>query len=490
MQIRLIIFFLLVTFSKLAFGQISFYKTFTNNGYDVGQGVVQLEDSSYLITGSSSSFNTLSTQAFLLKLDSLGNKLWSKDYGGAEADWGRRVLYKKNFGCFIAGYTNSIGQGGYDAYLVKTSVDGDFEWEKAYGTSGWEKIHDAVMLADTGVLMVGETISLETDDKNIYFIRTDKEGDTLWTKIIPNSGEDFAKAVKVLDDTTVIVCGQRKDFLTGKKKAFVMRMNSNTGLIYWDNLYGDEGDNCFNDFVFWNNTINLVGYRTFDSGAIYGTTVRVDMDGVFVLEQLSGSNDYSYDNIVQYGSGSDYYIAYTYWNTSFTFPEGKDLDVYKFNFGFYWLNSGVHCSATGDDISGQLIETSDGGAFMVGYNTSFGPGGNNVMVLKIGPEDLYPATDEPPASYDLVGIETMDLESSLTYSVFPSPSKSQLYFQQNENFFDEIQIMDLLGNVLVRQPMDQLSVQLDVSKIAAGYYFAQFKKSNQIFVSKPIEIRH
>jgi hypothetical protein len=490
MQIRLIIFFLLLAVSNDSRGQIAFYKTFSNNGYDFGQGVVQLEDSSYLITGSSSSFNTESSQAFLLKLDSLGNKLWSKDYGGAESDWGRRVLYKKDFGCFVAGYTNSIGKGAYDAYLIKTDEEGVFEWEKAYGTTGWEKIHDAVLLADTGVFMVGESTSLATDDKNVYYVRTDKEGDTLWTKIIPNSGEDFAMAIEVLNDTTVIICGQKKDFLTGKNKGFVTRMNSNTGLVYWEKLFGDEGDNCFNDFVFWNNTINLVGFREFDSGEIYGTSVRVDLDGAFVLEQLSGSYDYSYDHIVQYGSGSDFYIAYTYWNTSFNFPEGKDLDVYQFNFGFYWMNSGVHCSATGDDVSGQLIETSDGGAFMIGYNTSFGPGGNNVIVLKIGPNDLYPATDSPPISYDLVALDHIEVGASIAYSVFPNPALNQLNFHQKASFFDEVQLVDLMGNVITKQVFNQLSLLLDVSQIASGLYFAQFKKANQVVVSKPIEIQH
>ena len=120
--------------------QIEFFKNYTNNGYDFGQGVVQLEDSSYVITGSSSSFQDGAAQAFLLKIDSLGNHVWAHDYGGIETDWGRRVLYKKNVGFFIAGYTNSMGNGGYDAYLIKTDEQGTKLWEKTFGKEGWEKI--------------------------------------------------------------------------------------------------------------------------------------------------------------------------------------------------------------------------------------------------------------------------------------------------------------------------------------------------------------
>ena len=53
----------------LVSGQIDFYKIYTNNGYDFGQGIVQLEDSSYVVTGSSSSFQNGASQAFLLKVD-------------------------------------------------------------------------------------------------------------------------------------------------------------------------------------------------------------------------------------------------------------------------------------------------------------------------------------------------------------------------------------------------------------------------------------
>ena len=71
MGVKLITLLFCFLSGSLAFGQISFYKLFTNNGYDFGQGVVQLEDSSYLITGSSSSFLEAPSQAFIMKIDSM-----------------------------------------------------------------------------------------------------------------------------------------------------------------------------------------------------------------------------------------------------------------------------------------------------------------------------------------------------------------------------------------------------------------------------------
>ena len=57
MESRLIVLIFSVVCSCTAFSQSSsFYKVFSGNGYDAAQGLTQLPDSSYLLTGSSSSF--------------------------------------------------------------------------------------------------------------------------------------------------------------------------------------------------------------------------------------------------------------------------------------------------------------------------------------------------------------------------------------------------------------------------------------------------
>jgi hypothetical protein len=180
MQILIKIAFLLLPIMSI--GQISFYKHYADNGFDFAQGVVQLEDSSYVITGSSGSYASHS-EAFLMHVDSTGNWLWSNHYGGPETDWGQRVLYKKNFGYFIAGYSNSFGIGDYDFYLVKVDENGQEEWSNTYGSDGWDKVMDAVMLRDTGVVMIGERQN-GSYGLDMYIVRTDKNGDTLWTRTL------------------------------------------------------------------------------------------------------------------------------------------------------------------------------------------------------------------------------------------------------------------------------------------------------------------
>ena len=49
---RILISFLIISFSWFSYGQNSFFKLYSGSGYDHGEGIAQLEDSSYAITGS------------------------------------------------------------------------------------------------------------------------------------------------------------------------------------------------------------------------------------------------------------------------------------------------------------------------------------------------------------------------------------------------------------------------------------------------------
>ena len=100
-NLKILFFLVCIWLPYLADSQVKFYELFTNNGYDFGQGITQLEDSSYVVTGSSSSFVEGASQAFLLKIDKFGTYKWSASYGGIESEGGRRVLYKKNVGFYL-----------------------------------------------------------------------------------------------------------------------------------------------------------------------------------------------------------------------------------------------------------------------------------------------------------------------------------------------------------------------------------------------------
>ena len=100
MRILNTIFICFLLLSCVSFGQNAFYKVYSGLGYDVGKGVAELNDSSYVVCGTSTSWEG-SAQAFLMKVDSVGDRQWTFDYGGPESDGASRVLYKENLASLL-----------------------------------------------------------------------------------------------------------------------------------------------------------------------------------------------------------------------------------------------------------------------------------------------------------------------------------------------------------------------------------------------------
>ena len=469
-------------------GQISFYKLYSNNGYDAGEGIVQLEDSSYVICGSSSSFTDGPSQAFMLHVDSLGNYLWSKHYGGPELESARRVLYKKNIGYYLAGFTNSFGSGAYDFFLVKTDLQGDVIWQKTYGGTEWEKVNDAALTKDTGVMMVGETNSTNGNATDAFIVRTNSFGDTLWTKKIGGLGVDFATSIRPVNDTTFVIGGQiyLQDSL--KTKGFLMRIRDN-GILDWFKTVGDNGNYSVSDVDVYQNKINYVGYyinnQTQIESPFFG---RLDVSGGSDFTgQENVSDKRVRDLITTFGSEGKKYMAYRYTaDPSSNF--GLDLTIARLPMDLWWDNSYVTVNFPFEDIANQLIPTSDGGVVAVGTTLFSGAGGSNVFALKIGPNSLYPTVPVDPVPNSLVFVN--ELTTSSKTAVFPNPSDGNIKLISNENNIRAAQLVDLSGKLVFNGEIPNSTV-LDLTQIQSGTYILElFNERNESLGRTRVVIAH
>ncbi len=480
--IRIFIFLLL---AQSSFGQINFFKLYSDNGDDYGEGIVQLEDSSYVITGSSSSFWGAGAEAFLLKIDSVGTYQWSNHYGGPETDVGRRVLYKQNVGFYIAGHSNSYGNGAYDFYLVKTDEAGNLEWEKSYGDFGWERVYDAVMTADTGILMVGETNSTFNNNKDMYIVRADKNGDTLWTKQIGTDYDDILTSIHPLDDSTYFLAGSMYSTDSLNIKGCVMKLYDD-GSIEWTKQYGYKGNTYINDIHVVNSEIAGVGYTDkYNDTLLFEFYFRLDLNGGIIRERYSGSSgERKAIAISPYETPNKYYIAYSLADI-WSYPDGfNDIGIARFSDTLYWEQTAATIAHYEPDFLNQLIPTSDGGVIGIGGTNSVDLGYHHVCVVKIGPNDSFPYCLAPHNLEQLVGID--ETAASLGIDIYPNPAEDYLMIKSESGSDLEIEIINSFGQVILKKSVNQPSNSIDVSAISSGIYFVKVELDGKVGLQKLI----
>ncbi|HEY8542872.1 MAG TPA: hypothetical protein VIL29_10850 [Pseudothermotoga sp.] len=99
-------------------GKLSWERIYHGPKPDVARCVLEMADG-YLVFGSTNSYGAGYDDFYLLKIDSKGEKLWSKTYGGKGFDVGYCIATIPVGGFIMIGDTTSTGSGGFDIYILK-----------------------------------------------------------------------------------------------------------------------------------------------------------------------------------------------------------------------------------------------------------------------------------------------------------------------------------------------------------------------------------
>lgn len=240
-------------------------QTYGGGGDDKGRSVEETPaDSGFVIAGHTASYGPGVESVYLVKTYSAGAIRWTKIFGGTDWDEGRSVRKTLDGGYIIAGSTGSFGAGADDVYLVKTDSAGTAQWGKTFGGTGADYGYDVRQtLPDSGFVVVGQTYSYGTSG-DVYVVKTDADGDTLWTRAIGGASIDCGYGVvQTFPDTAYLVVGCTRSFGMGGYDAYLIKLDRD-GNILWTRLYGG----AYNDDVY------SVAQTVPDSGYIVAGSTR------------------------------------------------------------------------------------------------------------------------------------------------------------------------------------------------------------------------
>jgi hypothetical protein len=213
------------------------------SGGDYGNSVVETFDGGYVVAGRSESTGPGSSGAFLTKVTASGDSLWSSSFGGAGYDHLNFIDETSDSGLIVTGRSTSFGAGDEDLYLVKTNASGDTLWMRTYGGSGWDEGYCVHQTPDGGFVVVGYTDSFGGAGEDIWLLRTDAGGDTLWTKLYGGPIDVVARSVAVTSDQGFIVAGNTDQW--GGTADGVLVKTDSAGMVEWAKLYGWDSDQYF-----------------------------------------------------------------------------------------------------------------------------------------------------------------------------------------------------------------------------------------------------
>ena len=274
-------------------GDTLWTKLYGGAGEEICYTSLQTLDGGFIFVGYTNSFGAGNWDVYLIKTDESGNVQWSKTYGGGNYETASMIRQLPDSGYIVAGYTNSYGNGTYDAYAIRTDVYGDTLWTRTYGGGNWDWFNVVEQTTDGNLVFCGTTMSFGQGNMEAWLLRTNMAGDTIWTKAYGKSGADDAYALQVLPDSGYMISGITNSSGAGGADAFVIRTD-NSGDTVWCKAYGGTGDDRAYASVLSDNTNLIVAGLTKSFGGglsdLYLFKINLNGDTVFT-KTLGGAQD-------------------------------------------------------------------------------------------------------------------------------------------------------------------------------------------------------
>jgi len=326
-----------------AYGDTLWNKTYGGSENDLAMKIIKTFDGGYIVVGTTASFGNGGFDILLIKLDAFFNTNWTKTIGGASSEYGNNIIQTCDSGYIIAGNKHSLSNND-DWYIVKINNLGDTIWTKTYDYAGyddwgfsaaetsdggfvitgvtqtWQETHAQIIKLnsngallwsknydsagdwacsiyktnDGGFIISGSSTGNINNAGGILLIKTNADGDTIWTRVYGNPNWGQGVAVAQTNDGGYLTCGYL-DLMTGNRKAYIIKTDI-MGDTIWTRLYGNDFETNFQSFDFTNDGGYIfTGYQEVSHEGPYDVyLVKTDANGIVGLkEEIININNFN-----------------------------------------------------------------------------------------------------------------------------------------------------------------------------------------------------
>ncbi len=357
-----------------ASGQAIFERHYGGERYDAGNDVLEIPGGGFLLIGTTRSVSDDTTDAWVISTDALGNPLWTNTYGGSGFDSGISLLPASDGGYILTLATNSFSDS-YDIRLIKIEASGAVDWAKTYGGARSDYVHDMAPTADGGYVVIAHTVSFGMGGLDFYLLKVAQNGDSLWSRTYGGVGWDWGGSVQQTMDGGFILAGDTKSFGDERGDVFLVKTDA-SGDTLWTKTYGqpDNPDRALcvvqtADGGFLLACESIGGPSAIGAEGLISLIIKTDaMGGEQWSTVLHGSNLSSPANALELENG-DYLVVGDVFR-----GEEQGLDAYATRLaGDGSLVSEWFYGGSKSDRFNAVQQTADGGFVFVGMTDSYAP---------------------------------------------------------------------------------------------------------------------
>jgi uncharacterized delta-60 repeat protein len=220
-------------------------RTFGGNNAEACYCAQQTTDGGYILAGQTSSYGAGIADFWLVKTNANGDSLWSRTFGGSQDDACYSVQQTLDGGYILAGETSSFGAGGGDFWLVKTNANGDSVWSRTFGGNDWEECRCVQQTSDGGYILAGLTQSFGAGSVDFWLVKTDANGDRVWSRTFGGTENDRCYSVQQTADGGYILAGDTRSFGAGIFDFWLVKTDAEGGTLWSRTFGGSEWDDCY-----------------------------------------------------------------------------------------------------------------------------------------------------------------------------------------------------------------------------------------------------
>jgi putative intracellular protease/amidase len=263
-----------------------------HEGWEYPYGLAESKNGDILITGLTNSPGTSGGDIFVACFNRKGRKKWEHTYGGKLYDTGRSIHLDENGSIYVLGTTVQSGDDPGDMYLLKLNSEGNQIWDKRYGGRGSQMGYKIIADKTGNLILAGNNGNFTENQGNrdIYLIKTDKDGNILWEREYPLEHQQWGFDICLTNDGGYLIAGNNDVTYRDLYSIYVLKVDED-GEEEWNRSYGEGSFYDYGVSVMCHQTgeIFLGGVsKTQDRGSdIY--IVNIDKNGTLRSKNLLGS---------------------------------------------------------------------------------------------------------------------------------------------------------------------------------------------------------